>query len=181
MGRFPYSNTAVTDRRLTLNLRTRIYRKAPTTTLADCQSRFIRNLRWLSTNVSYYQSVATIDHFPQLSRLRLRCIERSFTASQFNWMVRLSHLRLGKYVSVAIVTHATEKSATANPVPSLCFPAYRTHTSTATRQEQADATVRLELGCLSWPSIVAPIAYAFCLSPCLPSSPHPLNQTIHAP
>jgi hypothetical protein len=144
---------------------------------------FIRNLKLLSTNLSYYQSVATIDHFPQLSRLRLRCIERSFTASQFNcqWMVCLSHLRLGKNVSVAIVSPATEKSAAAHPVPSLCFPAYRTHTSTATRQEQADATVRLELGCLSWPSIVAPIAYALCLSPCLPLSPHPLNQTIHAP
>jgi hypothetical protein len=158
--------------------------KAHPTTPSDCQSGFIRNLKWLSTNLSYYQSVATIDHFPQLSRLRLRCIQRSFTASQFNWMVRLSHLRLGKNVSVAIVSPATEKSATAHPIPSLCFPAYRTHTSTATRQEQADATVRLELGCLSWPSIVAPIAYAFCLSPdspCLPLSPHPLDQTIHAP
>jgi hypothetical protein len=97
----------------------------PTTTLSDCQSGFIRNLKWLSTNLSYYQSVATIDHFPQLSRLRLRCIERSFTASQFNWMVCLSHLRLGKNVSVAIVSPSTEKSATAHPVPSLCFPAYR--------------------------------------------------------
>jgi hypothetical protein len=109
-------------------------RKARTTTLSNCQIGFIRNLKLLSTNLSYYQSVATIDHFPQLSRLRLRCIERSFTASQFYWIVSVAP-PYGKKVSVAIVTHATEKSATAHPVPSLCFPAYRTHTSMATRQE----------------------------------------------
>jgi carbamoyl-phosphate synthase/aspartate carbamoyltransferase len=60
-----------------------------------------------------------IDHFPQLSRSRLHCIERPFTASQFYWMAHLSHLRLGKSVSIAIVSPATEESATAHTVPSL--------------------------------------------------------------
>jgi hypothetical protein len=139
----PILVTAVTDRRLTLNLR--IDRNAPTTTLSTplgCQSGFIHTLKWLPTNPSYYQSVVTIDHFPQLSRSRpLRCIERSFTVSHFSRMVYLSRLRLGKSVSVAIVSPATENSATAHPVPGLYFPGYRT--STATRQEQADAAVEV--------------------------------------
>lgn len=59
----------------------RTYRNASTTTLStslDFQSGFIHNLKWLSTDPSYYRSIATIDQF---------------RSSQFYWMVHLSRHR----------------------------------------------------------------------------------------
>jgi hypothetical protein len=92
------------------------------------------------------KSVATIDHFPHLrdrGSVALSDHSRRGGAS-------VSEKCLG-----AIVIPATEKSATAYPVPDLYFPTYRT--SKATRQDHADATVR-GWNCASWPSIIAPIA-----------------------
>ena len=78
-------------------------------------------------------------------------------------MVHLSRLRPGKNDSVAIFSPATEKSATAHLVPGL----YSQLTSPQRRpgRSRQMLTYRGGWNCLSWPSIVAPIAYTFCLSP----------------
>jgi hypothetical protein len=131
---------------------------APTATILDCQSGFIHKLKWLSIDRSNCQSVATIDHFPHLRRSRPCCIERSLTARQFYWMVGFAVPPSQKNVSEQSLALRRR-----NLRPLILF---RVSVSTAYRASKAtrrDDRYRGGWNCLLWPSIVAPIAYAFCL------------------